>query len=134
MANFYGFARSNYFKVKDAEAFVAWADKFGSLGVWTRDDMHAIYSDCPDSGCWPSAAWSEDEDDFIEIDLEAELAEHLADGEVAILMQCGAEKLRYLSGYATAIDNTGKSVTVSMGDIYALAESAFGVTPTAAEY
>ena len=31
--------------------------------------------------------------DYIEIDLTAELAEHLEDGEVAVLMESGDEKL-----------------------------------------
>lgn len=133
MANYYGSARSNYFKVKDPDAFKAWAQSLSCVGVWNGENgSFGIYSDCPDSGCWPSTKWVDDEP--VDIDLEAELAEHLQEGEVAILMQCGAEKLRYVSGYAIAVNHLGETVSVCLAEIYKLAKAKFGTEPTQAEY
>lgn len=132
MANFYGTARSNYFKVKDANAFKAWVETVPGLGFWEHEGTFGIYSDCPDSGCWPSARWDDDEDEYF--DLVAELAEHLADGEVAVLMEAGAEKLRYISGWAVAVHSSGEYVCVSLDDVYKLAVEKFGVRPTEASY
>ena len=45
MANWYGTARSNYFQVKDKDAFLKWADGRG-LGVFKNKesaDLFAIY-------------------------------------------------------------------------------------------
>ncbi len=133
MSNYYGSARSNYFKVKDVAAFKAWVDSLACVKIWERQDgTFGIYSECKDSGCWPSTKSTGDED--IEIDLEEELAEHLQDGEVAILMQAGAEKLRYIGGYAVAVNHLGETVSVHLHDIYDLAKAKFGAEPTRAEY
>lgn len=142
MANWYGAARSNYFKVKDAEAFTNWVEAVPSLGYWRKEDMFAVYSDCPDSGGWPSERYErveeDGDDDFTEdwvaIDLPNELSAHLAEGQVAVLMEAGAEKLRYISGWAVAVNHEGKTVMVSLSNIYDLAEKAFGVKPTDASY
>lgn len=132
MANWYGTSRSNYFKVKDAEAFKAWAEQLG-LGVWTsttRENHFAIYSESGEG--WPSSYYGED-DNFVEVDIGT-IAEHLAEGEVAVLVEAGAEKLRYVTGWATAIAWDGRRTSVSIDDIYAKARAEFGVEPGLAEY
>lgn len=48
-----------------------------------------------EDGGLPSNRYDEETDGYVDIDLAKELAEHLAEGQVAILMECGAEKLRY---------------------------------------
>lgn len=60
----------------------------------------------------------------------------LAEGQVLIHLSAGAEKLRYICGYAEAISWTGESVTVSLDDIYEKAKTAFNLTesPTTASY
>ncbi len=40
-----------------------------------------------------------------DFDLVEELAQHLADGEIAVLVEAGAEKLRYITGDAVAVRN-----------------------------
>ena len=149
MANFNGTARSNYFRVKNAAAFEAAMQGLPDIDVWTKTDeagvvRHAISSvDC-DTGAWPS--WTiriepdpDEEGAFIgdeyEIDMPTEIAPHLMDGEICVLMEAGAEKLRYISGWAVAFDNTERPrVYVSLSDIYAKAKEAFGATPTDASY
>jgi len=126
MANWYGTARSNYFRVKDAEVFVQWAKRRG-LGVFKTErgaDIFAIHGgDSTGDGSWPSYDMAEDS----EIDLVRELAEHLPKGQVAVLMEIGAEKLRYLTGVAIAVNHKGRVVQLTLSDIYCKAARAFRV-------
>ena len=142
MANYYATARSNYFAVKDETAFRQWADGLNLtiLGPNHRNkvadgiDRFGITPDEFDEGGWPNfrhnEETSEDDDDF---DLFDELAAHLADDEVAILMEVGNEKLRYLTGTVLAINNKGETVSVNLESIYESARD-LGCNITAAEY
>ncbi len=142
MANYYATARSNYFAVKDETAFRKWADGLNLtiLGPGHRNkvadgvDRFGITPDEFDEGGWPNFRHNEetdeDDDDF---DLADELAAHLADDEVAILMEVGNEKLRYLTGTALAINNKGETVSVNLESIYEAA-GVLGCNITAAEY
>lgn len=136
MANWYGTARSNYFRVKDRDAFLKWAEKRG-LGVFESSEdagLFAIHSgDSTDGGSWPSYDVEKD----TEVDLVRELAEHLPNGQVAVLVEVGAEKLRYLTGQAIAINAKGRVVEVTLSDIYRKAARGFRVPEsgiTRAEY
>ena len=136
MANYEATSRSNYFRVKDTEAFEAWAHSRGLILLQGNkaEDQTGIAPEEMSDGDWPSTVYDEAEDDFVEIDFIDELAGHLADGEVAVLMSAGHEKLRYVSGFATAITSEGEVARVSLTDIYdKLKEAGYtGVTP--AEY
>ena len=87
-----------------------------------------------EDGGLPSSRYDEETDDYVDIDLTKELAEHLAEGQVAVLMECGAEKLRFITGFATAVSWTGETVRISLDDIYQKAQEAFGVEPSRASY
>lgn len=103
MANYEAYVRSNYFRVKNEAAFRQWAEGL-RLDVPVDEKMpdgeqrFAIYSN--DVGGWPQ--WREPERDEAgdEVDFVAELQDHLADDDVAILLEVGHEKLRYLGGSA----------------------------------
>lgn len=193
MANWYGTARSNYFRVKDPEAFKAWVNAMPALTLLEKDGKFGFYVD--DSGGFPSfidkhftevkgtirspqgesshtfihVAYGDapDDEDVIadaatrhfhglpewmdqdnptldlEIDEESEnaeldwkvdwgllLAPHLAEGEVAVLMESGSESgttVNYVSGYALAIAWDGRVTSVNLRDIYAKAAAEFGV-------
>lgn len=136
MSNWYGTARSNYVRVKDMGSFLK------ALEPWpikTQADLEgrvALFSEDGDSGGWPSVSTTYDGDD-IEFDAVQILAPHLADGEVIVMMEAGAEKERYVTGCAFAFDNTGQSVQLLLTDIYKLAAEKLGVpvsSITAAEY
>ena len=136
MANWYGSSRSNYFRVKDHAAFLKWAEDCG-LGVFeSRQDtgLFAIHGgESTEDGSWPSYDVEHD----TEIDLVAELAQHLPEGQVAVLMEVGAEKLRYLTGSAFAINSKGKVAEITLGDIYRKAARTFNISEneiTRAEY
>ena len=133
MANYYSSARTNYFRVKDVGAFNAWFKEFEKSGAEAvkdaRENTFAILFD-QESGV-PSSR--QNGDDFDEIDFMSELSEHLADDEVAILQESGAEKLRYIVGYAVAINNKGERREITIHGIYDLAKE-LGKNVTQAEY
>ena len=126
MANWYGSARSNYFRVRDKNAFLKWADGRG-LGVFRNEegrDLFAIYGgESTGDGSWPSY----DVEGDTEIDLVTELAQHLPKGQIAVLMEIGAEKLRYLTGVSIAVNHQGRVVELTLSDIYRKASRAFRV-------
>lgn len=138
MSNDIGAARSNYFHVQDSDAFrAALAAASADLQVWTHGDgsdpsFVAIYSDDPDTGCWPSGYFDE-QDDWVELDLVALIAPHLRDGEVAVLMEAGFQKLRYVFGHTVAFNATGETVQLNLNDIYQQART-LGPYITTAEY
>lgn len=126
MANWYGSSRSNYFRVKDCDAFLKWTEKRG-LGVFKNSEDAALFAihsgDSTDSGSWPSYDLESD----TEIDLVAELAQHLPKRQIAVLMEIGAEKLRYLTGIAIAVNHRGRAAVVSLDDVYRKAARTFHV-------
>lgn len=122
MANYYGSARSNYFNVKDEEAFLVEMEKIPGIAVHrsTTDKGFCILSEDADSGGWPSAGYDDDSGEEFEIDIVNSVYPHLVDDEVAIFMECGAEKLRYIVGYAVAVNNQGDMESISLDEIYEL--------------
>jgi len=139
MANYYATARSNYFKVKDIAAFQKTINRqIPGVGVHVfNDKTNAVMIDASeftDNGAWPTSRWiddSDDGDDTIghdeEINYAAVIAPHLLEGETAVLMEVGNEKLRYVTGFARAIHSNGEEVIVNIDDIYAKAAKTFGV-------
>jgi len=128
MANYYEAARTNYFRVKDEEAFVSFILTIG--GAEVHDDSegrHCVLfteEGVPSSRLveltLPDGTVTEDFEDF---DFMDELAPFLADGSVAILTASGAEKMCYIGGYSVAINNKGERKSVNIDDIYALAKT-----------
>lgn len=137
MADYIASARSNYFVVKDSTAFEAWCVK-RDLEFWSGDSKYpnsyavAPSRDC-DHGTWP---WHETDDEDHTLVIFDEIVPHLVDGQVAIFIEAGAEKLRYIAGTAIAIHSSGERVDLSLSEIYDKARSAFGedAVITAAEY
>lgn len=142
MANFYGTARTNYFKVKDSAKFLAWLETLSSVESLQHitvkgETLFGFASVCYDSGCFPTVRYDEETGDGIEIWWAEELSAHLADGEVAVMIEAGAEKLRYISGWARAIHSSGDEVFVNLDDICSKAYEVFRVplgTIRTAEY
>jgi hypothetical protein len=145
-----GQARSNYFKVKDLEAFKAWAkrrdvdviesekDKGKVAVVSSRESVHGGWPDSivVDSEGEAKALGYErgDPDDcIVEIDFVQELSLHLEDGQVAVLMEVGYEGQRYVTGWACAVNSKGERRDISLQAIYVLAGE-LGPEFTRAEY
>jgi hypothetical protein len=131
MAEYEGHARTNYFKVKDLAAFRAWTEPLDLEITTDVDDPDAVALLCnTEHGTWPDI----DPETHEEIDFELTLSGHLAPGQVAVLMEVGHEKMCYVGGYATAINDEGKRIDINLCDIYKMAQEKFGVDISAAEY
>ena len=147
MANFYGSGRTNYFRVKDADAFREEMNRFSSIeihnpsGGVSSDSFCILVVDGDGYGGFPSEIWEEDQhgDGYpVEVDFYEIVAKHLADNEVAIFQHIGAEKLRYLTGYSIAVtnDDVGEPqfITVSIDDIYGRVRNEWNLDATTATY
>jgi len=140
MANYYATARSNYFRVKDAQAFEQWCSKRG-LDCWTTlypdiGNRYAIAPNADEETGWPNLDLDEATYEYCEIDFPKELASHLDPRDIAVIVQVGSEKLRYLTGEAVAVHASGKTTRISLDDIYRQAVREFegDITITEATY
>lgn len=122
MANYYTSARTNYFTVTNEDAFRKWACQFPSAYVIHRkhEDVSQFGFLFDEDDGVPSHFFDQNDEEQ-EVDFMAELAAFLPDGVVAILISVGAEKLRYVNGYAMAINNKLESREIGLDRIYALA-------------
>jgi len=130
MANYYGTGRSNRFKVKDRKAFDEWLDKYGN---WFSTSDREEAGGCElvligESECGDVPSHGEDDE---EINFMQEIAEHLVDepGNYFIWMTAGHEKMRYITGFASAVNANGDEVWVGLDDIYRIVEKEFGHPP-----
>ena len=140
MANWYGSARSNYFRVIDPDKFKKLMKEL-DVQVWKKKDnkgqiMFGLAPNDSSDGAWPTSLWDEENNEDIEISIPQIVAGHLTPGSIAVFMECGAEKLHYLTGWAVAINHKGKEVAISIHDIYRKAQEKFGFNNevTEAEY
>jgi len=146
MANWYGTARSNYVRLKDPGAVrQLLAARAAEIELQESASQPGLFvflvGGLSDSGGWPTVARLSasgepdpevDGEDFLDV-----MAEHLADGEVLITIEAGAEKLRYITGWAQAVRmHRGRvqRLQLSIADIYRLVQRRWKVTPTEALY
>jgi hypothetical protein len=135
MANYYESARSNYFFVKDIEAFEAELNGSG-LEISTKKigdlTQVCLLADIEQAGAF-FEFYDPETFESIELDWTGIFKRHLVDNQVAIIMGAGAEKLRYINGWAEAYNNKGEKRVIGLSDIYKLAEE-LGSEITRAEY
>lgn len=124
MANYYESARTNYFQVKDIDAFKNELEMFKALEVIPSEQDGKTYV-CllnKNENGFPFEVYDDTLEDYVEINWEGIFADHLQDDSVAIIMGSGSENLRYINGYAIAFNNKGETKQVYLDDIYKLAE------------
>lgn len=129
MANYIQTSRTNYFKVKPEleEQFDNFVSKF-DLEVVRQGELYGLlFSDGV-----PSEVYVEDDDSY-EIDFMVELSQFLADDEVAIAISVGSEKMRFVGGFAEAVNNKGETRFIALNSIYEIAKE-LGKNVTPAEY
>lgn len=122
--NYEAVARSNYFRVKDAEAFQREVREFPDLLVLESDSRFALFS-TSGSG-WPTFEADDDSRDLIDV-----LHRNLASDSVAVLVEAGSEGDRYVIGRAVAVapeELGGGTHAIDLEDIYEVAQRAY---PTA---
>jgi len=138
MANYYASARTNYFLVKDVEAFTTDINAVtNDVEIITQEkdgvQLVGLLGTDPDGSGFPYSQYSDEDGEYLEINWDKIFQAHLEDGWVAIIMESGAEKLRYISGYAVAYNNKGETRTIDLTNIYKLAME-LGTNITPAEY
>lgn len=148
--------RTNYFRVRDLDAFRQTLTANGiAIDPYSLDEPHlsttppaaapqgSVAIIAPNGTPWldadyTKAEWEEEHNDDTEKpefyeDIVYLIADHIVPGDVAIITVTGQEKMAYLTGVAFAIDHTGELITVTLDDIYDKAATAFaGATITQA--
>ena len=132
MANWYGTARSNRFKVVDVDAFTEELSD-ASIDINIDGDTVTLFGDDDDTGGWPTTAYDEESGDDYEIDLPSIIQRHIQEDSCAILMEVGAEKLRYVTGWSCAISKK-EVVYVNLDEIYRHAEEMMDAPVDTATY
>jgi hypothetical protein len=136
MANFVGYARSNYFAVKDENAFQEEMKLYPVEVITKEQDGVTLYGFLDSDQNGGADVWSfynDETDEYEEILWSAIFERHLQDNWVAVIVDVGSESYRYFTGGATAFNNKGEVRNVQLNDIYKLAEG-LGSNTTVAEY
>lgn len=117
--DYMGIARTNYFKVRDVDAFRKWAKPYDLKVITSHLDplVFALIIETEDAFIDP--------DDLENNNFAIELASHLAPDAVAILIEIGHEDTEYLTGHAMAINATGRRIDLDLNTIYEMAQNAF---------
>lgn len=151
MSEYISKARTNSFIVKDVEAF---KNDLLAYGVrpepWSeaRNGAEFIFDHTTGSenpagtvslfafGGWPSLDEEHvadrlglDDDDVVTLkhnDLVQLVASHLVEGQVAVFVEVGAQKMIYLGGTAVAVNASGETRVVDLDNINALAQELTG--------
>lgn len=131
MANYYATARTNSFEVKDIDAFLKALEPL-EVDIHRKGEAFILLGSDPDSGCLPHGS-TDEEGEWVDLDFPQLVAPHLKDGWVAIFIEAGAEKLRYIHGSAVAVNNKEEYRWINLTDIYGLAKE-LGDKVTPAEY
>lgn len=140
MANYSGTGRSNYIHVTDLEMIKKIADIYQlCVRADETDPTYVYFYSVSEDGDietyytvsnWAYAEKYEDifgnlpKDclefgDAVELpDFMDTIAKYMVEEEVFIWQHVGSEKLRYLNGYAVAINAKGKHVSISIDEIY----------------
>jgi len=158
MANWYGAARSNYVRVVDEDMFRAQMKRLGlhvfeACGGNKMKKFGVSPSPYSEDGSWPSFIFNfevpglaDDEgDDVVEeehtFEFETDVMPYVEVGQVLVVMQAGAEKLRYITGSASAFVRraSGEVEVTYLGidEIYSRAADQFEIPEseiTPAEY
>ena len=119
--------RTNYFRVRDLDAFLMMAERFG-LEFAERDGLVALLAvDPANEGTFPSCDFEKCEEtgdgsiDFMQL-----LSEHLAEGSIAVVIQNDIQSRRSVHVSAVTVDQTGKTVVCKLARIDGLAETPLG--------
>jgi len=136
MANYYETARTNYFQVKDLEKFEKWVEQFGNpsveKGYHNNDGKICLL--WGDDG-YQDWGYDEDHEETNESFRDG-VGDFLMKDSILVVMGAGNEKMRYVQGWAYAVNHKGECESISIDEIYGMAEQRWGddVTITRAEY
>ena len=135
MANYMALVRSNYIKVKDVSAWKAFCKRWGLTPIEDSQKRQGFTGEELEDGLRTDYVLDQETGEEKEADFFKEISQELASGQVAIIIQIGWEKMRYLTGWAWAINSKGVNKRSDLSDIYKVAEKmAHSGEITLAEY
>lgn len=114
-------SRSNYFRVTDPNKLEELA-KLTNSSVAEKDGRYALFYTGMRYDGAVDMYYSEEFDGWISI--HSQVQEILADDEVAVFMEIGHERLRYLTGVAVAITTEA----IEILDLVDIIENKYGIT------
>jgi hypothetical protein len=121
MANYMGMARSNYFRVNNLEKFDEFCTKFNLKSMQSQENGEHYVGFISESDGGLNFEAYDDSGEILPGNITEDLAKLLYEDDVAIFMEIGNEKMRYLSGFAYAVNAKGEEKKIDLGDIYLLA-------------
>ena len=132
MADYIADCRSNYVRAKNPKRFKELLMEY-DVQIIEDDEERIGFISNADFGI---PHFVNDEGDYTHtLDEDERVPKHLAEGEVLVIYEIGREKMRFLVGYAVAINWDGRACHVSLDEIYSRAQANFGNKPsTSAEY
>lgn len=132
MSNWYGTSRTNWFTPTDLNALTESVANF-NFEMHFRPTGEVLLAG-NDDGAFPTWAYVEGEegveDEEVEFSWEEHVCPFVPEGHVLVVFEAGAEKLRYITGYARAFIRHGDVVDscgVVLSQIYKLAAETFGI-------
>ncbi len=128
VATYYGQGRTNTFAVRDVDAVKAALADY-EIEVIERGDSQVTLlanSEDGDFSVWTFDDEGDTEDSVFIPDM---IADHLQDGQIAVFVHSGWEKMRYMSAWGLAVHSDGRQIRISVDDIYAIAAKVFDVDP-----
>ena len=132
MGNYYADCRSNYVRAKNPKRFKDVLDEY-EVQIIEDDDGRIGFISQHEEGV--PRHMEDGEYTEMWVDDDPRIPKLMAEGEVLVIIEVGAEKMRYLRGYAIAVNWDGRVCHVSLEDIYSMAGANFGTKPaTLAEY
>jgi hypothetical protein len=124
MANYIAQGRTNYFAVKDEQAFREDIAKCYVELIERKTEGGQTLFGFLDNGEGEGIDWfawqADDDTDEAEFTWGDFFKKHLADGWVAIITNIGSEKMRFLTGEATAYNNKGEERFIDISNIVTL--------------
>ncbi len=128
MANWCGTARTNYVRVKDVDALKELLEPF-EVEVYTHPTMPRYVMLTPSSmSDYGGFNFNNQDEDGNEVEFDwPDIAAHLDEGQILVAVEAGAEKLRYVSGFAVAVAWDGRVTDVNLNDIYEKARVDFNL-------
>lgn len=122
--------RSNYFHVKDPAAFEQFCHQLELKLIHSGDKLGFVVDSI--EGGIAMISCDEETGEPVDIDFMELLAEHLVEGQVAVVIEIGSDKMRSLTGRALAVNSQCMQRMVDLIQIYDLART-LGEMVTAAE-
>ncbi len=138
MSSWIGSARTNYFAVKDRAGLEKALAPFEIAIEAHPEDLAFVSLRTDDEwGGMPSIAYiesEEDEDGMVEdqevfFDPVEHICPFMREDQLLVIVESGAERLRYITGVANAYSADGRHVGISIDDIYEKAVKELGADP-----